>query len=134
MNKQTPLIDLSHTIEDGLVTYRGLPAPIICDFLSRDDSRKHYSEGTEFHIGRIDMVSNTGTYVDAPFHRFAEGKDLSQLPLSSLANLATVVVRTSKRRIDATAFDDFDVKDKAVLINTEWSRHWNTESYFEDHP
>ena len=73
------LIDLSHTVEHGLETYRGLPAPIICDFLSREASRAVYAPGTEFHIGRIDMVANTGTYVDSPFHRFAEGRDLSQL-------------------------------------------------------
>ena len=70
-------VDVSHTIENGLITYAGLPAPVICDFLSRQDSRKHYAEGTEFQIGRIDMVANTGTYVDSPFHRYAKGKDLA---------------------------------------------------------
>src|SRR5690606_14614318 len=75
------LIDLSHTIVDGLVTYKGLPAPIICDFLSRKDSRKHYEEGTEFQIGKIEMVTNTGTYIDCPFHRFEGGKDLSEVRL-----------------------------------------------------
>jgi len=87
------LIDLSHTVADGLITYKGLPAPMICDFLSREDSRSHYADGTEFHIGKIEMVSNTGTYVDAPFHRYADGQDLSELPLTSLANLETVMVR-----------------------------------------
>src|SRR5215210_9150842 len=86
------LIDLSHTIEHGMITYKGLPAPIICDFLSREDSRKYYAEGTEFNIGKIEMVANTGTYVDSPFHRFADGLDLSELPLESLADLAGVVV------------------------------------------
>src|SRR5438477_5369662 len=85
--------DLSHTIEHGMITYRGLPAPLICDFLSREASRKHYAEGTQFHIGRIDMVANTGTYLDSPFHRFDHDKDLSQLPLNSLAGLQGVVVR-----------------------------------------
>ena len=61
-------VDLSHTIEQGMITYRGLPAPLICDYLSREASRKLYAEGTEFHIGRIDMVANTGTYLDSPFH------------------------------------------------------------------
>ena len=75
------LIDLSHTVEHGMITYKGLPAPIICDFLSREESRKHYSAGTEFNIGKIEMVANTGTYVDSPFHRFADGIDLSELPL-----------------------------------------------------
>ena len=87
------LIDLSHTVEHGLETYRGLPAPTICDFLSREASRAVYAPGTEFQIGRIDMVANTGTYVDSPFHRFADGADLSQLALEQLADLDAVVVR-----------------------------------------
>ena len=81
------LIDLSHTVINGQLTYPGLPAPIICDFLSREASRALYAEGVEFHIGRIDMVANTGTYLDSPFHRYADGKDLAEVPLESLANL-----------------------------------------------
>src|ERR1022692_1307731 len=80
------LIDLSHTVEHGLITYKGLPAPIVCDFLSREESRRIYAPGTEFHIGKIEMVANTGTYVDSPFHRYADGKDLSELPLESLVD------------------------------------------------
>src|SRR6476620_12142310 len=91
-------IDLSHTIEDGLITYKGLPAPIICDFLSREQSRQHYAEGTEFQIGKIEMVANTGTYLDTPFHRYPDGHDLSQLKLVALANLDCVVVRATERR------------------------------------
>lgn len=127
-------IDLSHTIEHGMVTYRGLPAPLICDYLSREASRQHYSEGTEFHIGRIDMVANTGTYLDSPFHRFADGKDLSELPLSSLAGLSGVVVRTDKPRISRHAFAGLDLRGKAVLVQTGWDRHWRTDAYFEGHP
>ena len=128
------LIDLSHTVEDGLITYKGLPAPIICDFLSRKESRKHYAEGTEFHIGKIEMVANTGTYVDSPFHRYADGKDLSELPLSALADLPTVMVRPGDRRIDASAFEGLDVSGRAVLVDTGWSKHWKTDAYFEGHP
>lgn len=128
------LIDVSHTVEHGLITYKGLPAPVICDFLSREESRKHYADGTEFHIGQIEMVANTGTYVDSPFHRFQDGKDLSELPLSSLADLPTVVVRAGSRRIDASIFEGLDVPGKAVLVDTGWSQHWNTDAYFEDHP
>ena len=128
------LIDLSHTVEDGLITYKGLPAPIICDFLSREASRKRYAEGTEFHIGKIEMVANTGTYVDSPFHRYADGKDLSDLPLSSLADLPTVVVRARAQQIDASAFEGLDVAGKAVLVDTGWSKHWKTDAYFEGHP
>src|SRR5512134_3589053 len=90
------LIDLSHTVEDGMITYKGLPAPMICDFLSREASRKNYAAGTEFQIGKIEMVANTGTYVDSPFHRFADGIDLSELPLESLAHLEGIVVRAAE--------------------------------------
>ena len=134
---QSRFIDLSHTVADGMITYPGLPAPVICDFLSREASRQHYGQGTEFHIGRIDMVANTGTYVDAPFHRYADGKDLSELPLESLADLAAVVVRADAGRgkaIDASAFRGLDVAGKAVLIHTGWSAHWNTEHYLSGHP
>lgn len=130
------LIDLSHEVEHGMVTYKGLPAPIICDFLSREASRKHYAEGTEFNIGKIEMVANTGTYVDSPFHRFAEGIDLSELPLESLADLEGIVVhvQTVGRSISDKAFHGLDIKKKAVLIHTDWARHWGTDQYFEGHP
>ena len=131
------LIDLSHEVEHGMVTYKGLPAPIICDFLSREDSRKHYSEGTEFNIGKIEIVANTGTYVDSPFHRFADGKDLSELPLESAANLDGIVVRRPFENglpVDADAFAGLDVAGKAVLVATGWDRFWRTEAYFADHP
>lgn len=131
---ETRLIDVSHTVEDGLVTYPGLPAPIVCDFMSRKQSRAHYDDGTEFHIGKLEMVANTGTYVDAPFHRFEDGLDLAELPLESLANLPAVVVRTEQARIDAAVFRDLDVAGHAVLVETRWSRHWKTERYLEGHP
>jgi arylformamidase len=121
-------------VEHGLVTYKGLPAPIICDYLSREQSRSIYADGTEFHIGRIDMVANTGTYLDSPFHRYAHGKDLSELPLSALADLDTVVVRATSRAISHTAFADLDVRGKAVLVHTGWDAHWATDQYFEGHP
>jgi len=129
------LIDLSHTIEDGLITYKGLPAPVICDFLSREDSHKHYAEGTEFQIGRIDMVANTGTYLDSPFHRYRHGKDLSELSLESVAQLDAIVVRSGVgRSIDASYFKGQDVRGKAVLVRTGWDVHWKTDEYFEGHP
>jgi len=130
------LIDLSHTVEAGMITYKGLPAPIICDFLSREASRALYAEGTEFHIGKIEMVANTGTYIDSPFHRFADGIDLAALPLASLVNLDAVVVRVAAvgRAIDAHHFHALDLKTKAVLVHTDWSRHWRTDQYFEGHP
>lgn len=129
------LIDLSHEVENGMITYKGLPAPIICDFLSREDSRKHYADGTEFNIGKIEMVANTGTYVDSPFHRFADGIDLAGLPLESLADLEGVVVRAQGfgRAIPANAFEGIHAAGKAVLIHTGWARHWRTDQYFEGH-
>jgi arylformamidase len=129
--------DLSHVVEDGMITYKGLPAPVICDYLSREQSRSIYAEGTEFHIGKIEMVANTGTYLDSPFHRYADGKDLSELPLSSLAGLDGIVVRPERagdRAIGASVFRDLDVRGKAVLVRTGWDAHWRTEQYFEGHP
>jgi arylformamidase len=128
------LIDLSHTIEHGMITYKGLPAPIVCDFLTRERSREIYAPGTEFHIGRIDMVANTGTYVDSPFHRYADGKDLSQLPLESLAQLDALVVDAPARATGPEAFRDLDVRGRAVLVRTGWDSRWRTDAYFEGHP
>ena len=130
-------IDLSHTIENGLITYKGLPAPVICDYLSRETSKGIYEEGTSFQIGRIDMVSNTGTYIDCPFHRFEQGKDLSEIGLESFADLIGVVIRipfTDTLEITANHFKRMDVKNKAVLVHTGWDKHWNTEWYYENHP
>lgn len=131
------LIDLSHTVEDGMVTYKGLPAPIICDYLSREASRARYAEGTEFQIGKIEMIANTGTYLDSPFHRYAHGKDLSELELESLADLDCVVVRATERRqraIDRLPIDLASLKGKALLVHTGWDAHWRTDQYFEGHP
>lgn len=134
---QPTLIDLSHTVEDGLITYKGLPAPIICDYLSREASRKVYAEGTEFAIGKIEMVSNTGTYLDSPFHRFADGKDLSDLTLEQLAHLDAVLIhipQSNGRVIDESWFGGLELRGKAVLVHTGWARHWKTDQYFEGHP
>jgi kynurenine formamidase len=131
------LVDLSHPIEDGMETYRGLPGPTIEDHLSREASRSHYAAGTEFQIGRITMVANTGTYVDAPAHRFADGVDVAGLPLALLVDLEGVVVRvaaSTDRAIRPPAFEGVDVAGRAVLIHTGWDRHWRTEAYFSGHP
>lgn len=131
------LIDLSHTIEGDMVTYKGLPAPLICDHLSYEASHEVYAEGTEFQIGRIDMVSNTGTYVDVPSHRYRDGDDLAHAALDRLSALPGVVVRVSGmsgRAIDWQAFAATDVASKAVLVQTDWDRHWRTDQYFERHP
>ena len=120
-----------------MVTYKGLPAPIVCDFLSREESRKRYAPGTEFYIGKIEMVANTGTYLDSPFHRYAHGKDLSELDLGSLADLDAVVVRARERdgrAITREAFADVHVRGRAVLVDTGWDAHWRTDAYFEGHP
>jgi arylformamidase len=133
----TRVVDVSHTVEHGMITYRGLPAPIICDYLSREESRKHYSEGTQFHIGKIEMVANTGTYLDSPFHRYEDGKDLSQLSLSSVANIEGIVIRASDlvtQAIDASLFRNIDVRDKAVLVHTGWDVYWGSDLYFDGHP
>jgi len=129
-------IDLSHVIEDGMVTYQGLPAPIICDFLSREASRERYAHGTEFQIGRIEMIGNTGTYLDSPFHRYPDGTDLAGLALPSLADLDCVVVSAGRddRAIDHLPLSRADVRGRAILVHTAWDRHWRSDQYFERHP
>jgi len=131
------LIDLSHTIENGLITYKGLPAPIICDYLSRENSKQFYEEGTTFQIGKIEMVSNTGTYIDCPFHRFENGKDLSEVELEKFADIEGIVIRvpyTKQLAVTAEVLMNYDVKDRAVLIHTGWTEHWNTGAYYNGHP
>jgi arylformamidase len=131
------LIDLSHTVEHGMITYKGFPAPIICDWLSRQASRARYAHGTEFQIGKIEMVANTGTYIDSPFHRYEHGKDLSELPLESVADLPCVVVRIDPAAgpaIDQLPLAASAVSGRAVLFHTGWDRHWRTDAYFDGHP
>lgn len=131
------LIDLSHEISDGLVTYPGLPAPQIDEYLTREASRARYAPGTEFSIGRITMVANTGTYLDTPFHRFADGFDLTDLRLEQLVDLDGLLVRVveaSERAIGTDRFSGLDVNGKAVLIHTGWDRHWATPEYGVGHP
>ena len=131
------LIDLSHIIENGLVTYKGLPAPIICDYLSREESKKFYEEGTTFQIGKIEMVSNTGTYVDCPFHRFEHGKDLSEVELEKFAEIEGIVIRVpfgERLAVTPNELKGYAVADKAVLIHTGWDENWNTDAYYQGHP
>jgi arylformamidase len=130
------LIELSHEIHHGLVTYPGLPGPEISDYFPREASPDRYGPGTEFHIGRISMVANTGTYLDSPFHRFAGGTDMAGLPLHRVADVDGVVVRTdsAQRAIDRDAFASLEVEGRAVLVHTGWDRHWATERYGTDNP
>jgi kynurenine formamidase len=135
--EQPVLVDLSHRIAAGMITYKGLPGPIICDYLSREASRERYAPGTEFQIGRIDMVANTGTYIDSPFHRYADGDDLAALKLESFAALEAVVVRAPYERdlaVGEKAFGRLDVRGRAVLVHTGWDVHWLTPAYYESHP
>jgi len=130
------IVDLSHVIEDGMVTYKGLPGPHICDFWTREGSAANYDDGSSFQIGRIDMVANTGTYLDSPFHRYADGKDLAGLPLESLAELPGDVVRRPHGQgvaTDAADLQGLDVRGKAVLVHTGWDEHWRTDAYAVEH-
>jgi kynurenine formamidase len=129
------VIDLSHPIEHGMTTFPGLPGPVIADHLGRADSRHRYAPGTEFQIGVITLVANTGTYVDAPFHRFADGADLAGLDLARLVDVPGVVVDAPGRSTGADAFAGLDVADRAVLVRTGWDRHWRTAAYGSpEHP
>lgn len=131
------LIDLSHVIRSGQVTYRGLPAPLICDHMTFDQSHDHYDEGTEFAIARIDMVANTGTYIDTPAHRWRDGEDLADVGLDRVADLPGVVVAAldlPDRAISPDLFATVEVSGRAVLVHTGWSAHWESEAYFDGHP
>lgn len=135
--KRGRFVDVSHSIEHGMTTYPGLPSPIICDYLSREASRSGYAGGVEFQIGKIEMVANTGTYLDAPFHRYAGGKDISQLALQSLADLEGIVIRADpggSRGITPGELRGRDVSGKAVLLQTGWDRHWGSDRYLSGHP
>jgi arylformamidase len=130
------LVDLSHEIEDGMVTYPGLPAPKIRDWLSRDKSTDRYAPGTTFQMGMIELLANTGTYIDAPWHRYEEGKDVAGYALDAVADLPGVLVTATVRgrAIEAGAFAGIDARGKAVLVRTGWDRHWRTEQYGRGHP
>ncbi len=129
------LIDLSHDVVHGMTTYPGLPGPIISDHLSYDASHANYAPGTEFQIGRIEMVANTGTYLDTPAHRYRGGDDLADLSLESVAALPGVAIDASEHAADAALFVGRDLLGKAVLVRTGWSRHWGTDEYGSpDHP
>jgi kynurenine formamidase len=132
-----PLIDLSHEIFDGMITYPGLPGPVITDHLTREDSVGHYEEGVSFHIGRMDLIANTGTYLDTPSHRHAGMADLADLDLAQVADLAGLLVDASEYidEIPAPAFDEAGAAaGGALLIRTDWSRHWGTDAYTSGHP
>lgn len=136
-NGSSVLIDLSHTITSGLVTYKGLPAPVICDYLSREQSKQFYAAGTTFQIGKIEMVTNTGTYIDCPFHRYEDGKDVSEFGLERFADLEGVVIRvpyTESQAITLEHVQNYEIRNRAVLLHTGWDAHWNTEKYYEGHP
>jgi kynurenine formamidase len=131
------LVDLSHPIHHGLVTYPGLPAPEISDHLSREASAAKYAPGVTFQIGRISLVANTGTYLDSPWHRYAEGPDLSGLPLEKLVDLEGVLLRatgTGRRAIDVLELAPLEVSGKAVLLHTGWDVHFETPQYAKDAP
>ena len=121
-----------------MVTYPGLPAPVISDWLSRDASSNRYAAGTTFQMGKIEMLANTGTYIDAPFHRYEGGRDIADYPLGAVADLEGVVIRAVERT--GRALDDDvlpgvpDLRGKAVLVHTGWDVHWRTERYGSGHP
>jgi kynurenine formamidase len=125
------LIELSHVLEDGMITYPGLPALEIGDHLTREASRARYAPGTEFHIARVSMVANTGTYLDTPAHRFAGRPDLAQVGLEKLVDLEGLVIDAKARAIGRS---DHHVRGRAVLFRTGWDRHWRTDRYAVEAP
>ncbi len=129
------LVDLSHVIRDGMVTYPGLPGPEIGEHLGWEDSWARYAPGTEFRIAQISMVANTGTYLVTPAHRYREGWGIGELPLERAAAVPGVVADAAGPAIGPKAFAGLEVSGRAVLVRTGWSRHWGTERYGKpDHP
>lgn len=133
-----PLVDLSHTIDENTVTYKELPKPVICDYWTRESSANNYDDGSSFQIGKIDLIANTGTYIDCPFHRFEDGKDISEVPIEAIADLNTVLVKWNYEEkglaVGKDAFAGLELRNKAVLIYTDWSKKWMTEEYYSNHP
>jgi kynurenine formamidase len=130
-------IEVSHTIEAGMKTYPGLPVPEVEVLLDHESSRARYDGKSEFLIASLHLCGNTGTYVDSPLHRHRGGTDLAGLRLELLAHVPAVVVNAPaglERGIAAAAFRDIEVRDRAVLVRTEWSRFWRTPQYFEPNP
>jgi arylformamidase len=126
------LVELNQVITAGMTTYPGLPGPEITPHLTRAESRGRYAPGTEFAIDRISLVGNTGTYLDSPFHRYADGADLAGVPLDAVADLPVVLVRvtgSAEPGITARALAPYDVRGAAVLLHTGWDRHWGTDAY-----
>jgi arylformamidase len=133
----TRVVDLSHEIVDGMTTHPGIPAPSISTFLTHEASAARYAPGTTFEIGRIDLVANTGTYIDTPAHRFPGGQDLADLALDSVVDLDGVLVDcrdAAERAIRPEAFEGVTVRGRAVLIATGWDEHWGTQEYLSDNP
>jgi kynurenine formamidase len=127
-------VELSHVIESGMTTYPGLPAPVISAYRTWEQSRPDYADGTEFSFDRIDMIGQTGTYLDSPRHRYVDGADLAGIPLGRLADLPAVVIRVDGPRIDADTLEPYVVAGRAVLLHTGADRHWATPSYGVDSP
>jgi kynurenine formamidase len=128
-------VDLSHVITDGMTTYPGLPAPHITDHITREAAEEIYGPGLTFQIGMVTMCTNTGTYLDVPFHRYADGHDLTGLDLARVADVPAICLdRTGVTAIDLDADDLRDTSGTAVLIRTDHARHWGTDAYMTGHP
>jgi kynurenine formamidase len=133
------LIDLSHALEPGMPAYPGLPAPVFATVFTHDESaaRGLYAPGTTFQIASLSICGNTGTYIDAPFHRHRTKADLAGLGLEQLADLPGLLVDatgTGGRAIGAALFEGHDITGKAVLIRTGWSRRWGSLDYWAPGP
>ncbi|HEX4600214.1 MAG TPA: cyclase family protein [Gemmatimonadales bacterium] len=131
------LVDLSHTVEPGMVTYPGFPAPAVREWLSRDASRARYAPGTTFQISTIEMLANTGTYIDAPLHRYEDAPDVADFPLYAVADLHGIVIRATERTergLDRALLVGRELQGNAVLVHTGWDAHWRTERYGSGHP
>ena len=130
------LVDLSHVIEEGMTTFKGFPGPHLCDYWTRDASAAHYDDGSSFQIGRIDMIANTGTYVDSPFHRYADGgicPNSRSKARRSRRPRGPQALAAASRPTPPTS-PGLRSRASAVLVHTGWDLYWRTEAYFDNHP
>jgi arylformamidase len=129
-------IEVSHRVVPGMKTYPGLPEPVVDVIVDYESSRERYGGKAEFFIASLHLCGNTGTYVDSPHHRYPTGVDLADLPLERVAHVPAIVVDATgaDRAIGADVFRGVELTGKAVLVRTDFSRHWGTDAYFTGHP
>jgi arylformamidase len=104
--------------------------------LDHEQSRPHYQGEAEFYISKLELVGNTGTYIDSPFHRHREGSDLSEVPLEAVSGVPGIVLQGTVGADRAVSLEAEEARlaGGAVLIRTGWDARWGTDAYWEPGP